>query len=47
MGNSNPPTYTQDELERLFAACTDFDRVIFATLLLTTQQNPQSVNSDA
>ncbi len=30
-----PPTYTQDELDRLFAACREFDKAVFATLLLT------------
>lgn len=30
-----PPTYTQDELDRLFAACKPSDRAMYATLLLT------------
>jgi integrase/recombinase XerD len=30
-----PPTYTQEELDRLFAVCGDFDKAAFATLLLT------------
>lgn len=30
-----PPTYTQAELDRLFAACTDLEKTAFATLLLT------------
>jgi integrase/recombinase XerD len=30
-----PPTYTQAELDRLFAACEDLDKTAFATLLLT------------
>jgi integrase/recombinase XerD len=29
------PTYTQDELDRLFAACTPFNMAMYATLLLT------------
>lgn len=29
------PTYTQDELDRLFAACTPFNKALYATLLLT------------
>ncbi len=30
-----PPTYTGVELDRLFAACEDFEKVVFATSLLT------------
>ncbi len=30
-----PPTYTQSELNKLFAACDDFEKAAFATLLLT------------
>jgi integrase/recombinase XerD len=30
-----PPTYTQAELNRIFAACDDLERTAFATLLLT------------
>ncbi len=30
-----PPTYKQDELDRIFAACDEREKTIFATLLLT------------
>jgi integrase len=30
-----PPTYRQEELERIFAQCDEMERAIFATLLLT------------
>ncbi len=30
-----PPTYTQAELDNLFAKCSEFERAAFATLLLT------------
>jgi integrase len=30
-----PSVYSQEELNKLFAACNDFERAIFATLLLT------------
>ncbi|MGH9771914.1 MAG: tyrosine-type recombinase/integrase [Candidatus Acidiferrales bacterium] len=30
-----PPTYSQPELDALFAACDEFERAVFATLLLT------------
>ena len=30
-----PPVYSQAELDRLFEACTEFERAIFATFLLT------------
>lgn len=30
-----PPTYAQKDLDHLFAACDDYERTIFATLLLT------------
>jgi integrase/recombinase XerD len=30
-----PPTYTQEELDRLFAECDDFERTAFGTLFLT------------
>jgi integrase len=30
-----PSTYKQEELDRLFAACNEFEKTIFATLLLT------------
>ena len=30
-----PPTYRQDELNRLFAVCNPFEKTIFATFLLT------------
>lgn len=30
-----PPTYSRDELNRLFAECDPFERTVFATLLLT------------
>lgn len=30
-----PPTYTQEDLNKLFAKCTDDERTIFATFLLT------------
>jgi integrase/recombinase XerD len=30
-----PPTYTQNELDRLFVACTEIEKTVFATLLLT------------
>lgn len=30
-----PPTYTQEELDRLFETCDDFEKTVFATLLLT------------
>ena len=30
-----PPTYSQEELDKLFAACSDFEKTAFATLLLT------------
>ena len=30
-----PPTYAHREIDRLFAACDDFERTVFATLLLT------------
>jgi integrase/recombinase XerD len=30
-----PPTYKKPELDRLFAACNDFEKTAFATLLLT------------
>ncbi len=30
-----PPTYSQKELDRLFAKCDEYDKNIFATLLLT------------
>jgi integrase len=33
--NRRPPTYSQDELDRLFAHCSDVERTTFATLLLT------------
>lgn len=33
--NRRPPTYTQAELDRLFVGCDQFERTIFATLLLT------------
>src|SRR6266542_1968378 len=29
------PTYTQDEIDKLFAACTSFNMALYATLLLT------------
>ena len=32
---SKPPVYNQDELDRLFAECTEYERAIFATLLLS------------
>ncbi len=32
---SRPPTYSQQELDRLFAACDPFERAVFATFLLT------------
>ena len=31
----HPPTYTQAELDALFANCDDFEKAVFATLLLT------------
>jgi len=30
-----PPTYSQNELDLLFAVCNDFEKTVFATLLLT------------
>ena len=30
-----PPTYSRDELDKLFAACDEFEKAAFATLLLT------------
>ena len=30
-----PPTYSQEEIDRLFAACDDFEKAVLATLLLT------------
>ncbi|MGB6877631.1 MAG: tyrosine-type recombinase/integrase [Candidatus Acidiferrales bacterium] len=30
-----PPTYTQNELDKLFAAATDFEKIVYGTLLLT------------
>src|SRR6202007_2338483 len=30
-----PPTYRQEEIDRIFAACDDREKTIFATLLLT------------
>jgi integrase/recombinase XerD len=33
--NRRPPTYRQDELNRLFAVCDPFEKTIFATFLLT------------
>jgi integrase len=30
-----PPTYTKDELDRIFRACNEREKTIFATLLLT------------
>jgi integrase len=30
-----PPTYSQEELDALFAACDEFERAVFGTLLLT------------
>ncbi len=32
---TRPQTYTQEELDRLFAACDSTDRAIFTTFLLT------------
>lgn len=34
-GRRKPPTYSQKELDLLFAACDDFEKTVFATLLLT------------
>lgn len=30
-----PPTYRQEELDRIFAECDEFEKTVFATLLLT------------
>ena len=30
-----PPTYSQEELDKLFEACSEFEKTVFATLLLT------------
>ena len=30
-----PPTYRQEEIDRIFAACDDYEKTIFATLLLS------------
>ncbi len=30
-----PPTYSQEELDKLFGACSEFEKTVFATLLLT------------
>ncbi|MGH9771876.1 MAG: tyrosine-type recombinase/integrase [Candidatus Acidiferrales bacterium] len=35
LGRGRPPTYNQDELDALFLECDEFERVVFATLLLT------------
>ncbi|MGH9655825.1 MAG: tyrosine-type recombinase/integrase [Bryobacteraceae bacterium] len=35
LGRGRPPTYSHDELERLFSECDEFERAVFATLLLT------------
>jgi site-specific recombinase XerD len=35
LGRGRPSVYTNDELERLFAACDERERVVFETLLLT------------
>jgi integrase/recombinase XerD len=32
---SKPPVYTQDELDRIFAKCGEYEKAIFATLLLS------------
>ncbi len=34
-GNRRPPTYKQDEIDRIFAQCDVFEKAIFATFLLT------------
>ena len=33
--NRRPPTYRQEEIDRILDACDEFERTIFATLLLT------------
>ena len=35
LGRSRPPTYSQEEMTALFLHCDEFERAIFATLLLT------------
>lgn len=35
MAKSRPPTYRQEEIDRIFAACDEREKTIFATLLLT------------
>ena len=35
LGRGRPSVYTNEELERLFAACNERERVVFETLLLT------------
>lgn len=35
LGRSRPPTYSQEELDALFLHCDEFERAVFATLLLT------------
>jgi integrase len=34
-GRRKPPTYTQDEIDRMVDACSRFDKAIYATFLLT------------
>jgi integrase/recombinase XerD len=33
--NRKPPTYSQDDINKLFAACDEFEKTILATLMLT------------
>lgn len=40
--NRRPPTYTQEETDKLLAACDKMDRAIFATLLLTGIRKEES-----
>jgi integrase len=39
--NSRPPTYSRDEINRIFEQCTSFDKAVFATLLLTGQRKQE------
>ena len=36
-----PPTYRQEELDRIFAGCDEFEKTIFATFLLTGQREEE------
>lgn len=40
----HPPVYKQTELDKIFAACSDTDRAIFATLVLTGLRKEELIN---